>query len=264
MALGVSYSGESFHGWQFQGDSIATVQACLETALSKVADKPVRVACAGRTDSGVHATKQVVHFQSDVDRPLKAWVMGTNAHLPDSVSVTWSREVPSEFNARHSARARRYVYLIYDQRIRSALFPNLYTREHRTLDPKRMHEAAQYLLGENDFSSFRAANCQSRSPMRNIHHLSVVRGGDLVVIDVQANAFLHHMVRNIAGVLMDIGASEQPVSWTRELIKICDRRQASVTAAPNGLYLVDVLYPDYPEIPEGPDLPHLLSMIDLT
>ena len=189
--------------------------------------------------------------------------MGSNAHLPDSVSVTWSREVPTEFNARHSARARRYIYLIYDQRVRSALFPSLYTRELRTLDPNRMHEAAQYLLGENDFSSFRAANCQSRYPTRNIHHLNVARHGELVVIDVQANAFLHHMVRNIAGVLMDIGASEQPVSWTRELIEARDRKQASVTAAPNGLYLVDVLYPDYPEIPEGPALPHLLSMFNL-
>jgi tRNA pseudouridine38-40 synthase len=262
--LGVSYSGETFHGWQFQKSSIPTVQAALESALSKVADRPVRVTCAGRTDAGVHATQQVVHFQSEVERPLKAWVMGCNAHLPDSVSVTWSREISKEFDARHSARARRYFYLIYNQRIRSALLPTLYTREHRPLDSDLMHQAAQFLPGENDFSSFRAANCQSRTPMRNVHHVNVTRMGDMILIDIQANAFLHHMVRNIAGALMDVGALEKPVDWIGELLGLRDRSKASATADPNGLYLVDVLYPDYAEIPQGPALPHLFSLLNLS
>ncbi len=190
--------------------------------------------------------------------------MGTNAHLPDTVSVTWSRELSSEFDARHSARARRYFYLIYNQRIRSALLPSLYAREHRPLDSGLMHQAAQFLLGENDFSSFRAGNCQSRTPMRNVHHLNVKRVGEIILIDIQANAFLHHMVRNIAGVLMDIGACEKPVDWIVELMNLRDRSKASATADPNGLYLVDVLYPDYAEIPKGPALPHLLSLLDLS
>jgi len=259
IALGVSYKGSDFHGWQYQNDSILTVQLALEKALSKVADESVRVDCAGRTDSGVHATNQVVQFKTNANRPLKAWVFGTNAHLPDSVSVTWSRSVSPEFHARHSAVARRYFYLVYCNKIRSALFSEMYTRDPRSIDPVRMHEAAHYLLGENDFSSFRAANCQSKTPMRNIHHLNVTQRADVIILDVQANAFLHHMVRNIAGVLLDIGAGEKPVTWTRELLALKDRTQAGVTAPAGGLYLVDVDYPDYPEIPRGPFLPHILS-----
>ena len=263
FALGIAYQGTSYHGWQYQGESTPTVQKALQIALSVVADEPVLVTCAGRTDTGVHATKQVVHFQTDKDRSERAWVKGTNAHLPDDISVNWSRQVPAEFSARHSAVARHYVYVVYTSAVRSALFSNLYTRDPRQLDAQLMHEAGQLLLGENDFSSYRASSCQSLTPMRNVHRLNVQRFGDLVVIDIEANAFLHHMVRNIAGVLLDIGAGRYPPGWAAELLSLKDRTRGSVTAPPTGLYLVDVVYPGVPEIPLGAALPHFLRGIGI-
>ncbi|MBV1879354.1 MAG: tRNA pseudouridine(38-40) synthase TruA [Pseudomonadales bacterium] len=261
VALGVSYYGNEFHGWQYQNETLPTVQGKLESALSIVADEAVRVVCAGRTDARVHATKQVVHFETRVSRPLKAWVFGVNAHLPDAIAVNWSRTVPTVFNARFSASARRYFYLIFNARIRSGLFAGNFTREQRPLDVERMHRAGQHLLGENNFSAFRAANCQSKTPMRNVHHLNVSQRGDLILIDIQANAFLYHMVRNIAAVLMDIGAGQKPENWTEELLRLQDRKQAGMTAAATGLYLVDVCYPDFPQIPAGPALPHFFSQL---
>ncbi len=259
VALVLSYSGESFHGWQYQGETTPTVQLKLSKALEVVATAPVTIFCAGRTDTGVHATKQVVHFDSEVERPSKSWLMGANAHLPDSVSVTWAGSVTADFDARRSATARRYVYVIYNSRVRSALFPQHVTREHRQLDAARMHEAAQALPGEQDFSAFRAANCQSLTPMRNVHKVSVTRRGDLIVVDITANAFLHHMVRNIAGTLMDVGAGLYEPAWVKELLAKKDRTLASKTAPPNGLYLVDVHYPETFGIPAGPVMPHLLG-----
>lgn len=258
FALGIAYRGSSFHGYQYQGEAIPTVQGALEKALGVIADEPIQVTCAGRTDTGVHATKQVVNLTTTRIRSEKAWVMGTNAHLPDDVSVTWAREVDSAFNARHSAVARRYCYVVYINPVRSALFAGQYTREPRKVDAVVMHEAAQQLLGENDFTSFRAASCQSRTANRNIHHINVTAHRDLVVIDIQANAFLHHMVRNIAGVLLDIGAGVKSSTWAGELLNAKNRSLGSVTAPPDGLYLVDVSYPDFPAIPQGPDLPHFL------
>lgn len=263
IALGLSYNGADYRGWQLQQASVPTVQAHLERALSLIANEQIRVTCAGRTDSGVHATRQIVHFSTSATRPSKAWVMGTNSQLPDSISICWSQQVTEQFSARHNAIARRYFYLVHNHKIRSALFPQMITREIRALDVQRMHEAGQHLLGENDFSSFRAASCQSRTPMRNIHHLNVTRKGELVIIDIQANAFLHHMVRNITGVLLDIGACEKPVTWTQALLRLRDRGQAAKTAPPNGLYLIDVIYPDDCGIPAGPTLPHILSLLDL-
>ena len=226
-----------------------------------MADEPIQVTCAGRTDTGVHATNQVVNFLTTNNRPHKAWIMGANAHLPDEVSVTWSVEVDEEFSARHSASARRYLYLVYPSRRRSALFSGQYTRERRAIDAGVMHQAAQSLLGENDFTSFRASSCQSLTPMRNIHELKVSQKGGFIVIDIQANAFLHHMVRNIAGVLLDVGAGLQPPEWTAELLAARDRRLGGITASPDGLYLVDVLYPDYPQIPSGPALPSFMQSL---
>lgn len=263
IALGISYNGADYHGWQYQGGELATVQEQVQKALSSVADHLVAVTCAGRTDAGVHATNQVVHFESDALRQLKAWVMGSNAQLPDSISVAWAREVSDSFDARHSATARRYLYLINNNNVRSALMPELVTRENRSLDAQRMHDAAQCLVGENDFSSFRAANCQSRTPMRNIHHLRVIRAGELVIIDVAANAFLHHMVRNIAGVLIDVGTGGKPVSWTRELLSLRDRSRAGVTAPANGLFLIQVDYPAIHGLPSGPQLPHFLGSLPI-
>lgn len=235
----------------------------LEGALSKVADQPIRVTCAGRTDAGVHATWQMVHFNTDSSRPLKAWVFGANSHLPDAIAVNWAQHVPPRFDARFSATARRYLYLIHNHPVRSALMNDLLTREHRPLDVIAMGQAGTALLGEQDFTSFRAANCQSKTPMRHVHHLKVHRRGDMVIIDIAANAFLHHMVRNIAGVLMDVGAGEKPVEWMAELLASRDRSLGSVTAAPNGLYLVDVTYPPEYNLPPGPGLPHLFSQLHL-
>lgn len=256
-ALGIAYEGASYHGWQFQNADVATVQLHLEKALSIVADDPVSVVCAGRTDAGVSATKQVVSFATNSSRPDKAWVRGVNAHLPDDISVTWVASVDAEFSARHSATARRYLYLIYPSKVRHALFASGYTRCPYNLDVAKMQEAGQHLLGENDFTSFRASKCQALSPMRNVHHLNVRQEGHLVVVDIQANAFLHHMVRNIVGVLMDVGSGVQAPDHTKEVLALRDRNAASVTAAPNGLYLVDVIYPNHPQIPVGPGLPHL-------
>lgn len=264
VSLCVTYNGAGFHGWQYQAPEVPTVQACLEPALGRVADHDVRVTCAGRTDAGVHATWQVVHFDTPAERPAKAWVMGTNAHLPDTVSVSWATTVSDGFDARFSATARRYLYLIYNHRYRSALMPELLTREYRPLDETGMHLAGQSLLGEQDFSAFRAANCQSNTPMRKVHHLRVSRRGDVVIIDIAANAFLHHMVRNIAGTLMDIGAGERPVDWAGALLEGRDRSRAGVTAAPNGLYLVDVTYPGHYGLPSGPGLPHLLGLLGVS
>ncbi len=261
VALAVAYNGHAYHGWQYQSEDIPTVQRDLQQAIAVVADCPVTLRCAGRTDTGVHATKQIVHFDCPNDRPAKAWIMGTNAHLSDDISVEWASDVADDFDARRTAFARRYLYVIHNHRIRSALMPGYITQEHRALDAEAMSSAAQALIGEQDFSSVRAANCQSNTPMRNVVSASVRRTNDLVTIDIEANAFLHHMVRNIAGVLLDIGAGEHPVAWMRELLDKKDRTLGSPTAEPNGLYLVDVKYPTECQIPEGAVLPHFLQLL---
>lgn len=257
-ALLVAYNGHAFHGWQTQAEPIATVQRELSHAISSVANEQVILHCAGRTDTGVHASKQIVHFDSNVDRPTKAWVMGANANLGDNVSVEWASAVPETFDARRSATARRYLYIIHNSKVRSALMSEYLTRERRPLDEFGMHQSAQALVGEQDFSSFRASNCQSLSPMRKVMEVSVTRKDDLVLIDIQANAFLHHMVRNIAGVLMDVGTGERPIGWVSELLSYRDRTRGGVTAPPNGLFLVDVQYPEHFGIPQGAMYPHFL------
>ncbi len=243
---------------------MATIQDAVQDSLSIVADHTVTLTCAGRTDAGVHATSQVVNFDTHASRDTKAWVLGTNAHLPDTIAVNWAREVPSEFDARFSAVSRRYLYIIVNNRNRSGLMSELATREHRHLDAALMNESAQALVGENDFSSFRAASCQSRTAARNVQHVRVARSGELVVIDIAANAFLHHMVRNIAGVMLDIGAGEKPASWAGELLVLRDRTRAGVTASPKGLYLIQVDYPDYSEVPKGAQLPHFLGALPIS
>jgi tRNA pseudouridine38-40 synthase len=263
-ALIVSYNGQPFRGWQYQSEKIPTVQRDLTRALSIVADRDVVVHCAGRTDTGVHATKQVVHFDCAVDRPNKAWVMGVNAHLDDNVAVEWAGQVADDFDARRTASARHYLYLVHNNQIRSALMPEYLTRERRVLDEKAMDEAAQSFVGEGDFSSFRAANCQSNSPMRNVMNVGVKRYNDMVAIDIKANAFLHHMVRNIAGTLLDVGSGRKPVTWIAELMSKKDRTLAGMTASPNGLFLVDVDYPAGAGIPRSTRLPHFLQFIALS
>ena len=258
VALIVEYSGRGFHGWQRQKSGISTVQEALEAALSRIAAEEVRVVCAGRTDTGVHATKQTVHFDTQAIRPRQAWINGVNAYLPDGIAVQFATQVPTQFHARYSAMWRRYRYLIFNAPVRSGLLPGLVTRESRPLAENNMNMAAKSLLGEQDFTSVRAARCQSATPWRTVTHANVTRRGDLVVIDLIANAFLLHMVRNIAGVLIDVGVGIRAASWLRELLDLRNRELASVTAAPDGLYLIDVGYPPEFGLPLGPHLPHLL------
>jgi tRNA pseudouridine38-40 synthase len=242
VALGVEYDGSGFHGWQYQGD-VRSVQELLEQAVSKVADHRVGVHCAGRTDTGVHATGQVVHFETPAKRSARSWVLGCNVNLPDDVSVSWAREMPEAFHARFSAVGRHYRYLILNRSFRSALWRNRAVWVHHPLDEQAMHRAGQSLVGTHDFSSYRALGCQAKHPVRTIHRLSVRREGELVSIDIHANAFLHHMVRNIAGVLMAIGKQEQPESWAETVLGYQDRTLGGVTAPPQGLYLTQVDYP---------------------
>ena len=242
IALGVEYDGRFYRGWQTQQAGVRTVQETLERALSNVANHPVSVVCAGRTDAGVHAQGQVVHFDSVTERRLRAWVLGCNSYLPKDVSVSWARVVDQNFHARYGALARGYRYLILNRAVRSALHSGRATWHHYPLDADRMHQAGQALLGEHDFSSFRAKDCQSKTPYRNVHSLSVTREGDCIVLAITANAFLHHMVRNIAGVLIAIGQGERPVEWAGQVLHARNRSQGGVTAPPDGLYLQAVRY----------------------
>ena len=252
-ALGVEYKGTRYSGWQIQTNPHRlTVQETLENALAKVADAPVRTICAGRTDAGVHALGQVVHFECENSRPDIAWIRGTNSHLPHNIRVRWATQVPTDFHARFSATARRYRYYFYNSPTPSAVGAKMLTWVPTLLDHDSMHCAAQALLGEQDFSSFRGAGCASKTPMRNVHQISVVRYEKLVVLEIQANAFLLHMVRNIAGALVQVGMGRQPTDWIKELIDAKDRTLSAATAAPDGLYLVDVVYPDNYHLPKPP------------
>lgn len=250
IALGIEYNGADFYGWQRQ-KVVLGVQQCLEEALSKVANEPIEVICAGRTDAGVHATGQVVHFDTNASRPERSWTLGINANLPDSVAVKWAREVDKDFHARYSATARRYRYIIYNNPLRSGILTKGVTHIYYDLDVAPMAEAAKCLVGEHDFSAFRAANCQSRTPYRCITDISVERRGQYIIIDVQANAFLHHMVRNIAGSLIEVGRREQSVEWMSDILAAKDRTKAAATAKPHGLYMVKVTYPEEFAIPDN-------------
>lgn len=243
IALAVEYDGSAFCGWQTQ-NGVETVQDALERALSKVAAQPISVVCAGRTDAGVHAIGQVVHFETEVERDMRAWVLGANANLPKQVSVLWAQPVAEDFHARFSAVRRRYRYVIFNRPVRPTFLAWRTAWDFRPLDERRMAEAARHLIGEHDFSSYRALACQAKSPIRTVHSLQVSRDGQLVFIDIEANAFLHHMVRNIAGVLMDIGAGKQPPQWALQVLHARDRTLGGVTAPPSGLYLAHVTYPE--------------------
>ena len=260
VAMAVSYDGRAFHGWQSQRKpQVATVQEALEQALGHIANAPISVQCAGRTDAGVHASHQIVHFDSPCERDEKAWVSGGNTHLPPQVAIHWAKPVANDFHARFSATARRYRYIILNTPARSALLSGGVTWENRPLDVQAMHQAGQALLGELDFTSYRAVACQSNTPMRNVHFLKVSRCGDMVVIDIEANAFLYHMVRNIAGVLLAIGAGIKPVTWAEEVLLAKDRTVAGVTAPPSGLYLVGVTYPESFQLPSSGSGPFFLA-----
>lgn len=243
IAIGIEYDGSAFAGWQWQPGR-RTVQSTVEEALSRVAAEPVRVVCAGRTDAGVHATEQVAHFDTGVYRKPHSWLMGTNTELPEDVRVLWAREVAEEFHARYSAIARVYRYVILNRPMKSALQRRQVTWHYAPLDVEAMRKAAEYLIGEHDFSSFRAQDCQSRSPNRFMHFIHVRREDDQVIIELCANAFLHHMVRNIAGVLMEIGAGRRPPEWADEVLQARNRKAGGVTAPADGLYLAGIYYPE--------------------
>lgn len=259
LAACVEYRGTHYRGWQSQ-PSVPTIQACVESALSRVADQTLGITCAGRTDAGVHAIGQVVHFDTEAERDEIAWVFGANSNLPDDISLRWARPVGPDFHARYSAYARHYRYLIHNARTRSATLGGASAWHRAPLDDARMHKAGQLLLGEHDYSAFRAAGCQARTPWREVRKLQVHRTGDLVILDVEANAFLHHMVRNITGVLMAIGSGARPIEWASEVLESRDRREAGVNAPACGLYFMQALYPSEFEI-ENLNPAHPLALL---
>ncbi len=243
IACAVEYDGAAYRGWQRQ-DNAPSVQACVEQALSQVAAHSISVGCAGRTDAGVYATWQIVHFDTDAERAERAWLLGGNANLPRDIRLIHAQPVDAAFHARFSARARSYRYVILNREVPSALLRTRATWERRPLDAARMQQAATHLLGEHDFSSFSAVACQAKSPVRTVHRLQVTRSGDLIYLDVEANTFLHHMVRNIAGVLIAVGCGDRPPDWVAQVLARRDRTRGGVTAPAAGLYLVGVKYPD--------------------
>ncbi len=242
IAVGIEYDGSAYCGWQAQ-PALASVQAVAEEALSRIAAAPVALVCAGRTDAGVHALGQVAHFDTEATRPMRSWVLGANSELPADVSVCWALPVPEHFHARFSAEARTYRYLILNRTARSALHARRAAWVHRPLDAERMNAAARLLEGEHDFSAFRAAECQAKSPIRRLQRLSVERQGEWIRIEATANAFLHHMVRNLAGLLIAIGRGDAEPTWAGELLATRDRTQGAATAPAAGLYFVAVRYP---------------------
>ena len=249
IAFGIEYDGTDFLGWQRLSHG-ETVQGALETALQRVADEPVETTAAGRTDAGVHARCQVVHFDTDVRRDMRGWLLGTCSNLPRSMAVTWAQPVPDDFHARFSARLRGYRYRIVNRLVRAALDARYVTWERHPVDAQRMHDAAQALLGENDFSAFRAVSCQAAHARRFMKKISVTRIGEEVFIDVEANAFLHHMVRNIVGSLLLVGRGEQPVEWMAELLAGRDRERAGPTAPATGLTFLGPKYEAHWGLPE--------------
>ncbi len=260
IALGVEYKGSNYHGFQLQRVGTPSIQGYLEDALQQInAGLPVRLSCAGRTDAMVHACNQVIHFDTQVQRPMRAWVMGANRYLPKDISVVWAQNMPMDFHSRFSAVARRYRYVIYSDEVRPAHLAEEVTWTHQALDIEKMREAARYFVGTHNFNALRASECQARSPVRTIHHLQIFAFGKLIIIDARANGFLHHMVRNLAGVLMMIGAGERPIEWAQTVLESCDRKAGGVTAPPHGLYLVGVEYPDQFKLPERYLGPHFLS-----
>ncbi len=241
LALGLEYAGTSFTGWQSQSDGRA-VQDALEGALAGIAGAPVRTAAAGRTDSGVHATLQIVHFDTEAGRPHTAWIRGVNSHLPDTVAVRWAQPVADKFHARFAATARHYTYLLSAHAVRPALLAGRVGWYHRPLDVAAMGEAARALSGTHDFSAFRAAECQAQSPVKTLAFVGVTADGEYVRFDFSANAFLHHMIRNIVGALVYVGAGKAPAGWIAELLAARDRTRAAPTFAADGLYLTGADY----------------------
>lgn len=250
IVLGLEYCGVAFEGWQTQPHG-RTVQDCLTRAVTAIAGESVQLQCAGRTDTGVHAAVQIAHFDTQAQRPVSAWVRGVNAHLPDGVVVNWAQEVANDFHARFSASGRRYRYVLLNRPVRSALLHGRVGWFHAPLDLAAMQAGVQHLLGEHDFSSFRAAQCQANSPVRLLREARVSQVGPWFVFDFEANAFLHHMIRNMVGTLVYVGKGALPPDWVAELLAMRNRKRAPPTFMPDGLYLAGVEYPDRWNLPDG-------------
>jgi tRNA pseudouridine38-40 synthase len=262
LALGIEYDGSGYAGWQRQPHA-PSVQTEVERALATIAVHPVSLVCAGRTDRGVHALGQVAHFDTDADRTMRGWTLGANTKLPPDVAVQWVAPVADDFHARYSATARTYRYLILNRGTRSPVLRQRAWWVHAPLDAERMHEAAQVLVGRHDFSAFRAAECQSRVPVRLLERIAVNRAGELLTVEVTANAFLHHMVRNLVGTLAEVGDGSRPSGWVGEVLATRDRRLSGPTAPPDGLYFTRVEYPARFGVPPAPgaDDPGVSAMI---
>ncbi len=251
----IEYKGTAYCGWQRLSHA-KSVQEEVEAALSKIANQPIEVICAGRTDSGVHALGQIIHFETEVERPLKAWMFGANTHLPDDIAVLWTKKAAAkDFSARFSAHLRRYRYVILNRKARSALLDKQVSWVYDPLNENEMHQAAQALIGEYDFSSFQASSCQSNHAIREIKEITVTRDGGYIYVDIAANAFLHHMVRNIVGSLVMVGKGAWKTEFMAELLALKDRKKAGPTARACGLYFVHVHYPKEYDMPEEYRLP---------
>lgn len=243
IALGISYQGQAYSGWQIQNNR-ATVQGEVEAALSKFLTTPIQVVCAGRTDTGVHAINQVVHLDTDATRSDNSWVRGVNTFLPPDIRIKWAKEVAPDFHARFDAQARTYVYILRSHAVASAVLAGLVGWYHMPLDLKQMQEAAKYLLGEHDFSSFRSSECQAHSPVRTIYHLNIQKQGNLFIFSVTGDGFLHHMVRNIVGSLVYVGKGKYKPEYMTELLAHRQRKFAAPTFMADGLYLAHIAYPE--------------------
>ncbi|WP_367680075.1 tRNA pseudouridine(38-40) synthase TruA [Buchnera aphidicola] len=247
--MGIEYNGEMFHGWQIQ-KKIITVQETVEKALSMIANHPVSVVSAGRTDSGVHSLGQVINFHTSAIRKDFSWIAGVNSYLPKDINARWIKLVPDFFNARYHATSRLYRYIILNSKFRSALFFNFSTHVHQYINVKKMHIASQYLLGEHDFSSFRSSSCQSLTPIKKVYSIKVFKKKSFIIIEIKANSFLHHMVRNIAGSLLEIGKSKRKISWLNQILQRKNRIFCGPMLPAKGLYLVYVNYPIFFKIPK--------------
>ena len=242
IALGVEYLGTNFHGWQIQKSNLRTVQGVVESSLSKIANHSVRVFCSGRTDSGVHAKEQIIHFETETTRTNEEWLFGGNANLPNDVNFKWAKQASDDFHARFNAYARSYEYKIHRHPVRSSLKTGYFLWEPRSLNINDMRKAATFLVGEHDFSCFRGSMCQAKSPIKTIEYLQIDKIGDDLIIKVKANAFLHHMVRNLVGTLLKIGREEESPEWMLSVLNSKDRKQAGPTAEPQGLYFTKAYY----------------------
>lgn len=242
-AIGIEFIGTNYRGWQRQQEVIS-IQEKLETAFSKIANEPIEIIAAGRTDAGVHASNMVAHFTTTAQRAPYNWLRASNSLLPDDIGVRWIVPMPDDFHARFSAIARRYRYITVNQPLRPAILHGQITHEYAPLDIAKMQQAVNALVGTHDFTSFRAAACQSNQPIRHVQFANLIPHGDLLVLDIQADGFLHHMVRNIMGTLFEIGRGEKPVAWLTELLHQKDRTLAAATASADGLYFINALYPE--------------------